>query len=518
MKRLTLFCLLLVLLTGCAHTSNASSPSVFPEAPGKADVENFYAAAAQVYDWFDLTTLPLDETDSRTENGQTYYRVDCQSYPLPTLHTSSPADSTATYAATPVTLSTLADLQSLVESYFSPELAASLFSLSPDHYRDFDGVLYAQSADRGSNLYLLDKTVSAAQQDADHWTVTLTFWAQYEDSQLAPVPDTQETWSASTATVGYSQSVLDLERTADGWRFTSFCSSDDLDLDAETVFTFCYGPDAFADDEPAMDTWSDYKLGCWLLHADALSEGAATLLTQRFLDDPESWFSALAPLAESPLENAQIVVEGPAYDVYAWFSTEEQARFEEILDTFQPRDAVQQTILEDLKAARERAIKLATDNATASFCLVTDGTFLSLGEKEGAYPWGNPGFPDSLEPAGAGDNGDSIYTFSFQGVEVTYSAVPDTGNCYVFRMFTDAPGPETLGGIQVGSTVEELLGIYPSAQPYDGLQPSRPVSFDRVYVWEPGGLAYCKHIAFFLKDGIVAAIKIEDLMDGRLLS
>ena len=48
MKRLTLFCLLLVLLTGCAHTSNASSPSVFPEAPGKADVENFYAAAAQV--------------------------------------------------------------------------------------------------------------------------------------------------------------------------------------------------------------------------------------------------------------------------------------------------------------------------------------------------------------------------------------------------------------------------------------------------------------------------------------
>ena len=45
-----------------------------------------------------------------------------------------------------------------------------------------------------------------------------------------------------------------------------------------------------------------------------------------------------------------------------------------------------------------------------------------------------------------------------------------------------------------------------------------PVSFDRVYVWEPGGLAYCKHIAFFLKDGIVAAIEVEDLMDGRLLS
>ena len=58
---------------------------------------------------------------------------------------------------------------------------------------------------------------------------------------------------------------------------------------------------------------------------------------------------------------------------------------------------------------------------------------------------------------------------------------------------------------------------YPSAQLYAALQPSRPVSFDRVYVWEPGGLAYCKHIAFFLKDGIVAAIEVEDLMDGRLL-
>ena len=44
------------------------------------------------------------------------------------------------------------------------------------------------------------------------------------------------------------------------------------------------------------------------------------------------------------------------------------------------------------------------------------------------------------------------------------------------------------------------------------------MSFDRVYVWEPGGLASCKHIAFFLKDGMVAAIEMEDLMDGRLLS
>ena len=47
MKRTALFCLLLALLTGCTHTPDTPSPSAFPEAPGKADVENFYAAAAR---------------------------------------------------------------------------------------------------------------------------------------------------------------------------------------------------------------------------------------------------------------------------------------------------------------------------------------------------------------------------------------------------------------------------------------------------------------------------------------
>ena len=90
MKRTALFCLLLALLTGCAYTPDAPSPSVFPEAPGKADVENFYAAAAQVYDWFTLTTLPLDASDSRTARpitGWTASPTRCppsMSLPLPT--------------------------------------------------------------------------------------------------------------------------------------------------------------------------------------------------------------------------------------------------------------------------------------------------------------------------------------------------------------------------------------------------------------------------------------------------
>ena len=37
-------------------------------------------------------------------------------------------------------------------------------------------------------------------------------------------------------------------------------------------------------------------------------------------------------------------------------------------------------------------------------------------------------------------------------------------------------------------------------------------------VHEPGGLSYCKHISFFITDGEVSAIQVEDLVDGRLLS
>ena len=42
-----------------------------------------YTAASAVYDWFDLTTLPLDMEDARTEGDLTYYRVDAENLSLP---------------------------------------------------------------------------------------------------------------------------------------------------------------------------------------------------------------------------------------------------------------------------------------------------------------------------------------------------------------------------------------------------------------------------------------------------
>lgn len=229
--------------------------------------------------------------DARTEGGLTYYRVDAEDLSLPVSALAEPTDSTLSWTPEPVTIASLAGLRAAAETYFSPELVDSLFALSPDHYKDFDGVLYAADGGRGSNVYLLDKAVTAEQVDADHWTVTVTFYA---DSWAFEKPST---------TVGYSQAVLDLEHTADGWKFTSFVPSDGLDLEAETVFQFTYDIDTFMrDDAGNLDTWSDLKLACWLLHADgAYSEGATDYLTRRFLEDPGHLVRCVVRLPGQPL-------------------------------------------------------------------------------------------------------------------------------------------------------------------------------------------------------------------------
>ena len=334
MRRRMLFAALALalLLTGCGDNTAADLYEEPSDASmTEADVLNFYTAASAVYDWFTMTTLPLDYADTREADGLTYCRVKAEDLSLPA-------------GAESVTIASLADLRSVVEAYFSPEVADGLLALSPDHYKDFDGVLYATDGGRGSNIYLLDKAVTAEQVDADHWTVTVTFYA---DSWAFEEPST---------TIGYSQAVLDLEHTADGWKFTSFAPSDGLDLEAETVFQFTYDPYALLEEEPGMDTWSDLKLACWLLHADgAYSEGATDYLTRRFLEDPGAWFAALSVFPDSPWEHADTVMTAPVSDTYAWYGEEEQARLTEILDTYEPRNEQEQTLLDILRAAQREA-------------------------------------------------------------------------------------------------------------------------------------------------------------------
>ena len=263
MKRLFAFLLFPLLLAGCAK-QECVPPS--PEAP-TANVPSAYEFAAEIYDWFDLTTMPLDESDTQETPEGTYYRVNSAVYPE---------------------LSSLSALGQRVKDVFSPDIAEALFSLSPDHYRDIGGKLYAQPGARGTNIYLLDKTVTAEPVDGSHWTVTLTFWA---DSWA---------WEQPSATVGYSQRLLDYERLEDGqWRFTSFCPSDALDLEADTVFTFTYDWDTF--DNTDFDAYSDLQLVLYLLHADgAYAEAPSDLLYRRFIEQPEALLKLLTMLDTSP--------------------------------------------------------------------------------------------------------------------------------------------------------------------------------------------------------------------------
>lgn len=346
MRRRMLFAALALalLLTGCGDNTAADLYEEPSDASmTEADVLNFYTAASAVYDWFTMTTLPLDMEDARTEGGLTYYRVDAEDLSLPIAAVPEPTDSTLSWTPEPVTISSLADLRAAAETYFSPELADSLFALSPDHYKDFDGVLYAADGGRGSNLYLLGKAVTPEQADEDRWAVTVTFYA-----------DSYE-WERPSVTIGYSQAVLDLEYTEAGWRFTSFVPSDGLDLEAETVFSFAYTDEGFSELNNSEDC-SDLKLACWLLHADGgYAEGPSDTLTRRFLEDPGAWFAALSVFPDSPWEHADTVMTAPVSDTYAWYGEEEQARLTEILDTYEPRNEQEQTLLDILRAAQREA-------------------------------------------------------------------------------------------------------------------------------------------------------------------
>ena len=81
------------------------------------------------------------------------------------------------------------------------------------------------------------------------------------------------------------------------------------------------------------------------------------------------------------------------------------------------------------------------------------------------------------------------------------------GTDNIYRMTTTVPGPRTLGGIQVGDSEDDVKAVYTGA-----------VQMEAVGEDQFGALSYCKHISFFITDGEVSAIQVEDLVDGRLLS
>ena len=467
MKRLFAFLLFPLLLAGCAK-QECVPPS--PEAP-TANVPSAYEFAAEIYDWFDLTTMSLDESDTQETPEGTYYRVNSAAYPE---------------------LSSLSALGQRVKDVFSPDIAEALFSLSPDHYRDIGGKLYAQPGARGTNIYLLDKTVTAEPVDGSHWTVTLTFWA---DSWA---------WEQPSATVGYSQRLLDYERLEDGqWRFTSFCPSDALDLEADTVFTFTYDWDTF--DNTDFDAYSDLQLVLYLLHADgAYVEAPSDLLYQRFIERSDEILKLLTMLDTSPYQESHPQVDAitasPGYHA-AWLSLDEQAEFLAALDSCQAETAAEQAVLERMRAAYEGTRE---DAYYAPFCMVAEGQYLTLGPQEGAFPWEHALHEVSRE-TGGGDGFGTVYTVDCGVLTLRYNATEESGE-FLYLLDSSTPGVRTIAGVGVGDTEKDILAAYPTASFAPDWDGSRDA-----WVYPGDGEMLGCHIAFCVEDGQVVRIVMEHI-------
>lgn len=299
MKRFLPALIILIVLVGITGCQVATQNTAQNTATESLDIVAVYNTAAEAYAWFDMTTMPLDAYDSRQEGDRVYNRV------------KRPG------------ITSMAELKDYLNTLFTPELTESLLALSPDRYKDFDGVLYAQGADRGSNLYLQDKQVDVKNKDDTHWEVTLTFYADYTDDTDPAAPQ---------VTIGYSQSVLNFEKTDAGLRFTSFCPTDNLNLDADTVYTFTYNSDTFGSTD--FDAYGGFQLCCYLLNADgAFAEWPSDLLAHRFLTNPKDIISALAIVKESPWKNEDSIIPSVGYCAAAWFTDAEQTEFEAILNS-----------------------------------------------------------------------------------------------------------------------------------------------------------------------------------------
>lgn len=508
MKRIVsiaLAALLLLGLAGC-KSSGSSRQSTSAQSTQKEQgltqekIAAAYDTATEAYDWFNLTTMPLDNADTKKVGEAVYNRVN------------QPG------------ITSMAELRAYLNTLFTPELTESLLAESGDHYRDFGGVLYAQSADRGEDLYLQGKHVTAAQRDDAHWDVTITFYANFTDHS---VPD------APQVTIGYSQTVLDYEKTDAGWRFSTFCPSDNLDETADTVYTFFYDWDTF--DHTDFDKYSDLELCCYLINSDGAFAEESDVLARRFLKNPERVMKSLVFVEESPWEHKDMMISGIGYDA-VYFSTDNgRAEFETLLKNHAaPHSGAEQAVWDLISDAYQKGsadqgaskIKPAQEFTLGPLGEDPEHDTLQLGAQKGTFPWGleRTGTPKALE---GGDSFGQAYEVTCGDSLTLRYTETDDGQQSLYSMTTTAVQPAALWtrrGVYCGYSEADLKEHYPDELMYldaDHVGPSYgsvSVPYDGAWVYEPGGEAGCKHILFFMKDSVVVAIEVADLMDGQILS
>lgn len=146
-----------------------------------------------------------------------------------------------------------------------------------------------------------------------------------------------------------------------------------------------------------------------------------------------------------------------------------------------------------------------------------DGSFLELGSQEGEYPFGTPLSLDGEETVVKGDNGETVYTIdnlNTGGIRLTYAHMdgqPDTILKLEAAYTKEISTPQ---GIHVGSTKSEVVGTYGSELVYCVKEENDTlVEHDYFYAYQPQE-AFSNSICFFMKDGLVSGIRVENMLDA----
>lgn len=146
-----------------------------------------------------------------------------------------------------------------------------------------------------------------------------------------------------------------------------------------------------------------------------------------------------------------------------------------------------------------------------------DGSYLELGSQEGEYPFGTPLSLDGEETVVKGDNGETVYTIdnlNTGGIRLSYAHMdgqPDT----IWKLETAYTKEiSTPRGIHVGSTKAEVVGAYGSELVYCFKEEGSDIlaEHDYFYAYQPKE-AFSNSICFFMKDGLVSGIRVENMLD-----
>lgn len=176
-----------------------------------------------------------------------------------------------------------------------------------------------------------------------------------------------------------------------------------------------------------------------------------------------------------------------------------------------------ETITPDPIPANEAEAKVPQSDFALILDWTEDGTFLELGDQEGEYPFGTPLSLDSEETVAKGDNGDTIHTIGdpkTDGIRLTYAHMDGQPDTILKLEAAYTKEISTPRGIHVGSTKAEVVGAYGTDLVYCVKEEGDDLlaKHDYFYAYQPKD-AFSNSICFFIKDGLVAGIRVENMLD-----